>query len=291
MAELMQNDLYNLYTGHSDIRRDIAKESSDVMRHTSDDTKDINRDVNTGFSDARYENAINAAKTDRDVNKGFSDVRYEAAMGIDRINGDIKATGWSVADRVGAETDRVMAASNAQFIATLDREYDMGRDLATLKADADAAALRSIADVSLVSERAVNAATLAGERASTAAILASEKLAAASAIASERNLAAITVGQANISREISNDGNATRALINQLKFDTLNRELVERNSSLVAHHHDHHGLHRDLLGHQFAGLTSQMQNFQSQLQDTKQSINNFGTMAGSGQSSTSNNVR
>jgi hypothetical protein len=42
---------------------------------------------------------------------------------------------------------------------------------------------------------------------------------------------------------------------------------------------------------QFAAISSQLQAFQSQLQETRQGMVNFGTMAGVGQTSTSNNVR
>jgi len=40
-----------------------------------------------------------------------------------------------------------------------------------------------------------------------------------------------------------------------------------------------------------AALQNQMQNFNSQLSETRQGMVNFGTMAGVGQTSTNNNVR
>lgn len=94
-----------------------------------------------------------------------------------------------------------------------------------------------------------------------------------------------------LSDKIGDDGEKTRALIASLNNDSLNRQLVERNTEIVAE--------RDAVRHwrgyydqaQFQSLNSQLQAFQSQLQETRQGMVNFGTMAGVGQTSTSNNVR
>ena len=87
------------------------------------------------------------------------------------------------------------------------------------------------------------------------------------------------------------DGDKTRELINELKYHDLNRALVERNAELV----DERWGRRHWRGvadqGQWAALQNQVQAFQSQLQETRQGMVNFGTMAGVGQSSTSNNVR
>lgn len=98
-----------------------------------------------------------------------------------------------------------------------------------------------------------------------------------------------------LSDKIGDDGERTRALINDLKFGDLNRALVERNAELVeavgeGRHWRHHADQNQWAG-QFAALQSQIQNFNSQLAETRQGMVNFGTMAGVGQSSTSNNVR
>lgn len=90
---------------------------------------------------------------------------------------------------------------------------------------------------------------------------------------------------------VQNDGEKTRALINELKVQDLNRMLVERNAEIVEerHHARHWRGYADQS--QFQNLQTMMQNFQSQLSDAKASMVNFGSMAGVGQSSTSNNVR
>lgn len=90
---------------------------------------------------------------------------------------------------------------------------------------------------------------------------------------------------------VKEDGASTRALINDLKNADLNRMLIERNAEIV----EERGHGRHWRGNydqaQWAALNNQLQAFQSQLQETRQGMVNFGTMAGVGQSSTSNNVR
>lgn len=94
-----------------------------------------------------------------------------------------------------------------------------------------------------------------------------------------------------LSDKIDADGEKTRSLINDLKYNDLNRALVERNAELVEErHYGRHWRHYADQG-QWVALNNQLQAFQSQLQETRQGMVNFGTMAGVGQSSTSNNVR
>jgi hypothetical protein len=94
-----------------------------------------------------------------------------------------------------------------------------------------------------------------------------------------------------LSDKIDNDGEKTRGLINELRDRELNRLLVERNTDLVGERwHARHWRH-GYDNAQWASLNSQLNAFQSQLQETRQGMVNFGTMAGVGQTSTSNNVR
>lgn len=90
--------------------------------------------------------------------------------------------------------------------------------------------------------------------------------------------------------KIASDGDKTRALINDLKYNDLNRTLIERNSELV----EERGRHWHWRGawdqSQFAALQNQIQAFNSQLSDTRQSMVNFGLMAGTRQDSTNNTV-
>ena len=94
-----------------------------------------------------------------------------------------------------------------------------------------------------------------------------------------------------LSDKIDAGNQITQNLIRQLNDDSLNRQLVERNTELVGALEGGrywYGRHGD---GQFAAISSQLQAFQSQLQETRQGMVNFGTMAGVGQTSTSNNVR
>lgn len=87
-----------------------------------------------------------------------------------------------------------------------------------------------------------------------------------------------------LSDKIDAGNEKTRELINDLKYNDLNRLLIERDGER-RHWHGHYD------NSQFQALQSQLQAFQSQLQETRQGMVNFGTMAGVGQTSTSNNVR
>jgi len=98
-----------------------------------------------------------------------------------------------------------------------------------------------------------------------------------------------------LSDKIGNDGDRTRALINDLKYNDLNRSLIERNAELVderyGRRHWRHLADQGQWGGQFAAIQSQMQNFGSQLQEARQSTTNFGTMSGNaGRNTSTNNV-
>ena len=96
-----------------------------------------------------------------------------------------------------------------------------------------------------------------------------------------------------LSDKIDNGNERTVALINRLREDDYGRRLIERNTELVAALDDGRHWHRHADNSQWAALSSQLNAFQSQLQETRQGMVNFGTMAGNAgqQTSTSNNVR
>jgi hypothetical protein len=196
-------------------------------------------------------------------------VRHEQAIG-DGITVDaIKTAGWHNSDRTGTEADRVVAQDTAYFIAAQSQNFSTATALAALKSSQDASFQNTLAAIALA------AAQNSG----------------ASALAASEGRAATALGQAVLGQQINADGNMTRALLNTLNTDALNRQLIERNADLVSERdrglywHGQHGQG------QFAAVSSQLQAFQSQLQETRQGMVNFGTMAGVGQSSTSNNVR
>lgn len=94
-----------------------------------------------------------------------------------------------------------------------------------------------------------------------------------------------------LSDKIDAGNKATQDLIRQLNDDSLNRQLVERNTELVGALEGGRYWWGRYSDGQFNAVASQLNAFQSQLQETRQGMVNFGTMAGVGQSSTSNNVR
>jgi uncharacterized protein YfeS len=114
---------------------------------------------------------------------------------------------------------------------------------------------------------------------------------AASALESAKIAAAIALGQAKLEQTVMHDGSSTRALINELKMDQLNRELIERNAALVENRNEGRYWQGQFNNAQYSQLVSQVNAMNSQLTETRQGMINFGTMAGVGQTSTSNNAR
>lgn len=203
------------------------------------------------------------------LSKDHSDIRREAAEHTNEIVREGMKGDYSTASRVEANADRVVASVNANAMSAADRFFQVGRDTSDLQAQVTAL-------FTTVKE--------------TAALTASQN---------ENSVLKNTIeGQKNtqyLADKVGGEGEKTRALINELKYSDLNRQLIERNSALVEEreggkHWRHLADHNQSQG-QWAAVQSQLQAFQSQLQETRQGMVNFGTMAGVGQTSTSNNVR
>lgn len=314
--EMAEIDTTQLSQEHGAIRHDIAVESArlgnqigseacginkhigDSRRESAGETADIRYDVATRAGDIRREVAQEAHALSRQIGDGFcttdgkvletgSSIRREGAEHTNEIikeglkgdfntRGDIKDTRFDLASRVGDSTDRIVAHAEGGFDRVVDRvqEHDskvadrfftVGRDLmdlrqgqATLAKDVELNALKTQLDAKENTRYIVD--------------------------------------------KVVDDGEKTRNLINDLKYHDLNRGLVERQTELVnceqdrRHYRDRwddarfNQIQAGFQG-QWAQLQSQIQAFQSQLQETRQGMVNFGTMAGVGQSSTSNNVR
>ena len=212
---------------------------------------DIRRDIQSTSADARREAAHESGTIRREVAE-------DALKGVDAT----KTASWAVSDRVGTEADRVVAQDTAYFIAAQSQNFSNATALAALKASTDAQSAKTQADVAAASATAVAASTLAGEKNATA-----------TALATAQTQALIVA-----------DGAATRALINSINADTLNRMLIERNAALIEAREDakccHTNLSQSQVNAQQAQVMSALNAFQSQLQDTKQSVNNFGTYLG-----------
>lgn len=169
-----------------------------------------------------------------------------------------------VASRIYETNATLVSQMDKQYHSSEARQFELMRDLSKLQGTADLNRMATIAAVEA-----------AGERASKD-----------SQIAVLQNT---IEGQKNtqfLADKISTEASTTRGLINELKNNDLNRMLIERSTDLI----DERGHARHWRGHydqnQFAGLTSQFQAFQSQLQDTKQSVINTGILSGLGLSNT-----
>lgn len=231
-------------------------------------------------SDIRREQAEQSSNMRREGAEHTSDVRREAAEHTNEIvkeglkgdyltQGAIKDARFDINGRIAGSTSDILRDVDRVGDSLTDRFFTVGRDTADLRAQV----IQAIDTVKMSTE--LNA------------------------------LKGIIEGQKNttyLSDKITDDGEKTRSLINDLKYHDLNRALVERQTALVnAEQDNRHWHHRyydarwdqnaSQFGAQFAQLQSMMQNFNSQLNETRQGMVNFGTMAGVGQSSTNNNVR
>jgi hypothetical protein len=291
MAEV---DTTQLSQEHGAIRHDIAVESARLGNQIGAGACAITKHI----GDMRQEDAENFGHTRRDIQGTSADIRREQAVGfgdtrynIAERTGDIRREVAQGFDKTG---DTIMQEGQEGIMATKDARYDLSSRITN--------------STDRVSDRVMELRGLVGERFYTVG----------------RDLADLRQGQATLSKDvelnalktqldaakntqyladkIAVDGDKTRSLINDLKYHDLNRGLVERNTEIVnceqdrRHYRDRWQDSRwDQVQTQFAGQWAQLQNqvqaFQSQLQETRQGMVNFGTMAGVGQTSTSNNVR
>lgn len=230
--------------------------------------------------------AITAQNSDirREQAIGFDGLRYAVATAADTTNREVLNGTHNVSDKVDEAADKIQQRAADFYIAAQARDFDNSRDLAALRAQID----------------------MANQKLSSDILLSTDKNAAATALESAKVAAAIALGQHQLSREIaeskyetskqiSYEADRTRELINSLKNDDLNRMLIERNTDLNGARHDYWAARDGLFNSQFAALSSQVNSqfnaLNSQVAETRQGMVNFGTMAGVGQSSTSNAVR
>jgi hypothetical protein len=291
MAEV---DTTQLSQEHGAIRHDVAVESARLGAQIGSEAcairggqGDIRREQANGFADTRYNIATNAGDIRREIAgehcKTNDIVRAEGQENVMAI----KDTRHDVLSGVDAAKDFLAVQSEGQADRIVDRVTENGRETANKFFDVG----RDTQDI--------RAQIISAQQAMVAGFLGVSKDTEISALKVQVDAGKNTTYLAD---KIERDGEKTRALINDLKYHDLNRGLVERNTALVNCEQDRdHWRHRYHDGRfdqlqagfqgQWAQLQSQIQAFQSQLQETRQGMVNFGTMAGVGQSSTSNNVR
>lgn len=227
MADITNSDLMNLYRDHSDIRREGAEHTNEIVKEQIKGTCELRGDV----KDARY------------------DVNTKVDMAADRLQN-------SFTDSTDTIKDRLFAVSRD----TMDLRAQVTGLGITVRDNAAITALQT--------EKAVLQNTIEGQK-----------------------------NTQYLSDKIASENEKTRDLIQELKNTDLNRYLIERNAELVEEkHYGRHWRHaadQNQFAGQWATIQSQLQAFASQLQETRQGLVNFGTMAGNAgqQTSTSNNVR
>lgn len=214
--------------------------------------------LSSQHSDIRREQAEQTSNIRREAAEHTNEIIKEGLKATAITDAAVKDARYETIGRI----DAVANSTDRQFSALDDRFFTVARDTADLRAQV----IQAIDTTKMATE--LNA------------------------------LKGIIEGQKNtqfLADKIGLEGDRTRALINDLKYHDLNRNLVERNAELVEERFGRRYWRnlsdQNQYGGQFAQLQTQIQAFASQLQETRQGMVNFGTMAGVGQSSTSNNVR
>lgn len=200
----------------------------------------------------------------------------ENMKGFDRINADVLRTGWeSVSATKDARHD--ITASTASAFVDLSRQVDAIDDTVTAQIIGlarDTSDLR--AQVSGLGYQVRDGFYAAAKDSEINGLKTQVELAKQSVYLSDK---------------IDGQADRTRELIHDQKNADLNRYLIERNAELAELRHEGRFWRGNFDQSQYAGLSNQMQNFQSQLQEARQGTVNFGTMSGNaGRNTSTNNV-
>lgn len=134
----------------------------------------------------------------------------------------------------------------------------------------------------------IRAQIISAQQAMVAGFLGTAKDAEINALKTQVELAKQTT---YLSDKIDAGNEKTRELLVDFRDRELQRALIERNTWLSEERGHGRFWRHGYDNAQWNALQSNLNAFQSQLQETRQGMVNFGTMAGVGQSSTSNNVR
>jgi hypothetical protein len=262
MAEV---DTAVLSAEHGSIRHDIAVESARLGAQIGAEAcslqrgqGDIRREQAVGFGDTRYNIAERAGDIRREVSQAACDINKNVSFEGQENVMATKDARYDIATRIESSADRVSDRMMELRGLVGQRFHEVSHDLATLKQG----------QATLAKDVELNALKTQMEVAKQTTYLADK---------------------------VANENEKTRDLINDLKYHDLNRGLVERNTALVEceadRRHWRHNAEMSQYQNQWAALQNQIQAFASQLQETRQGMVNFGTMAGVGQTSTSNNVQ
>jgi len=248
-----------------------GKEMADIVTGSVTGFVNNNPEVTlAAINDTRRENTVDHASINLENMKGF-----------DRVNADVLQSAWKTSDTVKDARHDInsriseSAASASRQLDAIDDTHmaafmTVGRDTADLRAQVTGLGYQM-----------------------RDGFFAAAKDSEINALKTQVDAAKNTT---YLSDKIGAEGDRTRALINDLKYHDLSRHLVERNAELVeaaeAGRYWRNRADQNAFQGQFAALQNQIQAFGSNLQDTRNSLVNFGSMSkGAGnQSATSNSV-
>lgn len=199
------------------------------------------------------------------VEDTLSDIRLEQQKQAAEIINEANKNAHDVISSTDARTDALNNSLNQHQMSIADRLYNIGRESADNRAQ-----------ITSLSFQVRDGFTAAAKDAEINAL---------------KTQVEASKNTTYLSDKITNENEKTRALISDYRDRELNRLLVERNADLVGERWHAHHWRYGYDNAQWNALQSNLNAFQSQLQETRQGMVNFGTMAGVGQTSTSNNVR
>lgn len=241
-----------------DIRQEDAENFGHTRRDIAAKAHELSAQIGKGFCDTDSKILETGSSIRREGSEHTNEIIKEGLKGDFNTRGDIKDARYDLSNKFESGTDRVVDRLTEHDTRVTDRFFTVGRDLMDLRQGQ----LTLAKDIEL---QALKTQIDAKENTKY------------------------------LNDKIVGEGEKTRALLNDFKYHDLNRDLVERNAALIECESDRrrwkHGAEQNQWASQFAQLQSQIQAFNSQLQETRQGMVNFGTMTGVGQKSTSNNVK
>jgi hypothetical protein len=264
MAEVDTNQLTR---EHSDIRREAAEHSADIRYNVAERTGDIRREAAEHNTMIQLENMKGFDRVNADVLRGTTETIREGLKESFNVRGDVKDTRYDIASRIESGTARTIADVDRNADRMDARFFDVARDTQDIRAQ-----------------------IIAQQQQVVAGFLGVAKDSEINALKTQVELAKQTT---YLSDKIDFGNTKTQDLISALRAADQDRMLIERNADLIGErHHSRHWKH-GYNNAQWNAVQSNLNAFQSQLQETRQGMVNFGTMSGQSgqQTSTSNNVR
>ena len=219
-----------------------------------------------------------------------ADIRRETALEAGDVRRDVAAEAHAITNDAHRNADSAARDASMNAIAA-------GRDAAAYYI-ADVAAQNQFATASARSQAWTEAKVdagfikVAGDTALQGAIINGHV-----ALEAARSNGLNSLAHAALGLQIAQEAAATRTLMQAQEIANLREKAEERYMKLVELEGDrkncernYHNLDRSMQQNQWASLQSQLQMFNSDLQNTKQAVNNFGSGTANGGAITSNHA-